>query len=291
MKEKYDNVCKILIAEKRGVSFARNIGIHNASGEYIAFVDGDDVVSRNFFEESYCACVDNNLDFVSGAINFIYKDTIKKMKPSIEKLKLFNCDLLRQHLIGQTNTLESEFGNYSLASPCAKLFRKEIIEDICFNEKIYHKEDLIYIYEVLSKCKRVGIVPDEWYNYYQYSNSALHTLDKRIIENDINIIKAVFEIDENINYASLCLFMYIVSEITTYSKYCEFKEAIRILKGYLTKYNYQEHVKQFHFKQKMKLYLINKELFLILYLFNKIYLFLKGIHKKNTIFDGECFAD
>ena len=54
--EKYlesDPRIKLINQENSGVSAARNTGLDNASGEYIGFVDSDDFIEKNMYEELY----------------------------------------------------------------------------------------------------------------------------------------------------------------------------------------------------------------------------------------------
>ena len=50
--ERVNNI-KYFYSSKKGVSIARNIGLDLAIGEYICFVDDDDIVSENFLSELY----------------------------------------------------------------------------------------------------------------------------------------------------------------------------------------------------------------------------------------------
>ncbi len=58
---KYDNF-KLINQENQGLSAARNTGLREAKGEYIAFIDSDDFIESNFLEELYNLAVDNDAD-------------------------------------------------------------------------------------------------------------------------------------------------------------------------------------------------------------------------------------
>nr|AIA91227.1 CAZy families GT2 protein [uncultured Fibrobacter sp.] len=53
---------KVFHKENGGVSSARNLGIDNAQGEWICFVDSDDFIGENFLWDLH-ACLDANSDF------------------------------------------------------------------------------------------------------------------------------------------------------------------------------------------------------------------------------------
>lgn len=69
-----DKRIKVIHQENKGISGARNTGIDNATGEYISFVDSDDTIELNMYEELY-NCVtqygEDKIDFIDCGINMI----------------------------------------------------------------------------------------------------------------------------------------------------------------------------------------------------------------------------
>ena len=70
---------KLLYTEISGVSNARNIGLDNASGEYVCFIDDDDMISNNYLKELYAiAAVDSlvvtNVLTFDRTIEYLGKD-------------------------------------------------------------------------------------------------------------------------------------------------------------------------------------------------------------------------
>lgn len=86
-----DSRIKIFNKENSGVGDSRNLGLDNATGEYIAFLDADDIfVDENSLDILYHEAKKHNVEMVSGGIQFIIKNKIsyenKWFKP-IQKLQ------------------------------------------------------------------------------------------------------------------------------------------------------------------------------------------------------------
>lgn len=65
-----DNRIKIIrLEENRGAGYARNVGLQNAQGEFISFVDGDDFLFEDFYKEAIKAAEETNSDICSTNIS------------------------------------------------------------------------------------------------------------------------------------------------------------------------------------------------------------------------------
>lgn len=73
-----DSRIKVIHKTNEGVSVARNIGIQNAIGEYIGFVDSDDWISENFYEELYNTAKKYDADIVCTNILRVCSDSENK---------------------------------------------------------------------------------------------------------------------------------------------------------------------------------------------------------------------
>lgn len=60
--EKKDNRIKIICTNNQGCSNARNVGINNFTGEYLIFIDGDDVCMPNMIKSMYSSLTNYNAD-------------------------------------------------------------------------------------------------------------------------------------------------------------------------------------------------------------------------------------
>ncbi|MDD6812335.1 MAG: glycosyltransferase family 2 protein [Lachnospiraceae bacterium] len=110
--QEIDSRIKVVHKKNGGVSDARNEGIDEACGEYIAFVDSDDWVTRNYIENMYAILVKNSCDIAICDVKRTSKGDLKK---STEKLKTyFKDEAIKQLLYQKIST-----------SACGKLYKVE----------------------------------------------------------------------------------------------------------------------------------------------------------------------
>ncbi len=147
-----DSRVRVFHKENGGVSSARNLGLDNAQGEWISFVDADDWV-----EVDYLAGLTENLDadFITGGM----RDTQGNV--CVTENRLYSNVDIREFI-------EQHNGGCFVRVVWGKLLRREIIEKnrIRFDEKIRFGEDTIFNKQVLLYSDTVRIVNFKGYIYY-----------------------------------------------------------------------------------------------------------------------------
>ena len=151
-----------------GVSAARNLGLKNASGHWISFMDADDYVENNFYEsmissisdESLAGCVCGYFTEVNG-LSTAYTGSYPKLIDSATLLKaMFTDDNVRGFLF-------------------TRLFKAELLKDIAFDTNISMCEDLLFQSTLLSKYSdlKFAYVNLPLYHYVQNSTSATNGIN------------------------------------------------------------------------------------------------------------------
>ncbi len=176
-----DSRVKVLNQQHSGVSTARNKGIDLSEGEWIVFVDSDDMISRDFLEmvmEKECQNQDLLIfDQVSGSsentgrhgpIHYLKKSDITQI---IEKML---C-------AGQL----TKMSKISLYSPYAKAYRKSIINQysIKFPTDIFISEDKIFNLEYLLRAEACLYIPETAYFVQWRPESATHSFHADFLKN------------------------------------------------------------------------------------------------------------
>jgi len=160
-----DDRVKILNQENQGASIARNSGLDFAKGEWICFVDSDDITHPQMLEITYNQATLNNVDivqykykeFTTGNIN--YNNSINE---NSLKGKVFSNSAL---VSCKKQKYQNTFG------PVGKLLSKKLIGESRFIPHLQF-EDYPFVYEVLSK-KPKGIYLDAELYFYRIREVSL----------------------------------------------------------------------------------------------------------------------
>lgn len=161
--QKKDNRIKIINKANGGQGIARNIGMDNAVGEYIAFVDSDDFIKEDMFEKLYNSSKRHNLDLVMCKV------------ASFDELTNEINDSLWYYSLGIFNDFEKDVFSHKdtrdftceiSVTPYNKLYKNSFIKknNIRFAENLIF-EDEVFFYEVYLKANKVSIVNETLYYY------------------------------------------------------------------------------------------------------------------------------
>lgn len=203
----YPEKIKYLEKQNGGLSDARNYGIPSAQGKYIGFVDSDDYVELNMFEEMYKKAEEENSDMVE--CDFIWE------YPNKQKIDT-----------GRMYQNKKEAFVYARVVAWNKLIKRETLEkaDIKFPKGLRY-EDTEFFYKLLPSLNKISFVKVPMVHYIQRSNSIANTQNERV--------KEIFEIWDNIFkfYKENNLFEEYKNEIEyTYTRFLLCSSLLRIVK-------------------------------------------------------------
>ena len=148
---KKDVRVRVFHKENGGVSSARNIGIYNACGEWITFVDADDWIENECLE----FFIKNMSDLTCISFQSFYKG-----KKELWDTYIYNA----KSVVDYTKELH----NKEILGYCwGKLFKAEIIQknNIKFNEHIRFREDELFVLEYLAYISQITYINNKCYNY------------------------------------------------------------------------------------------------------------------------------
>lgn len=141
LAEQAENV-KVIHTENGGVCHARNTGLEAASGEFIAFLDADDLLLPRAIEDMYRFMVTFACDIVSASAKTIAENTKLSDLPSIQDAELQYC--IWEGTTSLEMSLKDHGGTYAV---WGKLYRRSFLKDIRFTEGKRVHEDSYFLFE------------------------------------------------------------------------------------------------------------------------------------------------
>lgn len=163
--EKYkseDSRIKLININNSGVSNARNIGLQNAVGEYIQFIDSDDYIDKNMFKDLYNIAINTNVDIIISGITKININT----KDSEEILTMFSGLYTRQEVLDNFELEQRKTGLYGYISN--KFIKADVIKrfKIKFDTTIKLAEDLDFYLRLYKYIDNIYLHRKSYYYYY-----------------------------------------------------------------------------------------------------------------------------
>ena len=183
-----DDRIRFYVSERKGVSFARNIGINSANGEYIIFLDADDMLqpgSLNIIEENTFDKLDILImNYTRTYPSFAYNNEVKK----VDKNLLAKAIL---HFSKYCKKLDDIGADEIAIWTCwGKCFRKELLLDnkVYFPENITHSEDTAFYFHAVCSAENIFFMDSVIYYYRENASSVTTTGSGYNITNNIKLI-------------------------------------------------------------------------------------------------------
>lgn len=235
-----------------GVSYARNIGIRHASGEYVIHADSDDWVEKDMYERLYQKAKETDADIVG--CNFRHE------------FSNLQYDFHQQYADNMEENISRLINGKIFPSLCTSLTRKSLIEDngITFPTGLNMGEDLYINLQLYLHTKK--IVSLDWapYHYRHTEDSSCVQRTRKSIDSDIVIAGLIEKI---------------MKEQQLYEKYAKdieyrkFFSKLPLVQNIVNKDNIQEWLniypetnrniwqyKQLDWKQRFELWLASKSM-------------------------------
>ncbi len=199
--EKKDSRIRVFHKENGGVSTARNLGIENAKGRWICFIDSDDWIEKEYF---------NAFNVDSFSINTLKIQLYKQYNENLNGYTNLFDDNIKS--IVTSNDIE-KYNIFSFTAPWCKLYCLDLIKinSIRFNPNISLGEDGLFFYEYLKYIDSIDII--EKY-LYVYSVGTQNSLTMKYHE----LSKVLYYLNRKSKYVLLLYSKFGLSDKYLYSK-------------------------------------------------------------------------
>ena len=154
-----DDRIKVIDKENTGVGPSRNVGLECVSGEYVMFLDSDDILRNNACEVAYEKIKESNSDILSfgwnvftDTNNLVYKKISKDYKLVDKNISFMNNDW--------ENALKTDHPYL-----WNKIYKTDFIKGYRFLKIKFFAEDVDMIYKLFNRCNKITLIEDVLYKH------------------------------------------------------------------------------------------------------------------------------
>lgn len=187
-----DDRVKVLDIPNGGVSNARNCGIESATGEYIQFVDSDDVITENMTERLVDTMHIYEADMVVCGMRYMVLEGNRPVSSNdwLPQYLGKECVLSRERFLDDFSRIL--LYTVLLEGPCNKLYKREYFDKygMCFPLDKELGEDFLLNLQYFSRLNRIVFISDVLYYYLQWGKNSLTTCYRsNMFDNQVSLLQ------------------------------------------------------------------------------------------------------
>ena len=161
-----DGRIRVVHLSNQGVSAARNACLDMAEGRYIAFVDADDTLDKDYLNELLSCAEKHGADITQCSFCFVNENGERSADPyAADSVFMSGDEIMEAYFSGPVGNIR--------VSVWAKLFRRDLFDGIRFDTGLRIFEDAYYVYECCRKAGTVFSFSEPLYFYRQHKDSTM----------------------------------------------------------------------------------------------------------------------
>lgn len=187
--QKKDSRILLFQQNQSGPGCARNLGIENSAGDYILFLDSDDILAKDALSSLYNYQIKYDVDFICGKIKYFDNITNKE-------IKCIGWNNVSSSAIYNINDIRSQLFQKIVPVNHGKLFiRKIILDNNLKFEKYNMAEDALFVYSYLLYIKNLIFIDNI---IYEYRLNVKNSLTSKKSKNFADFIFSYNKLKENL---------------------------------------------------------------------------------------------
>ena len=165
---KKDSRITVIHKQNGGVSSARNRGLEIAVGDFVGFVDADDTVMPDTYEYLLKKAESYGADIVQCGMFFDTDEKSFALPSPKSDTVLYSAE-----------SVNKDFFKFFSGSSCSKLYKRETVEGIRYDESLTIGEDMRFNLDALVRSKCTVLASEPRYRYFQRADSACNSTPTR----------------------------------------------------------------------------------------------------------------
>lgn len=179
---KDDQRFQIKTQKNGGPAKARNTGLVDIQGDFILFVDSDDKLAENGMELLFNKAKEEDTGIVLG----------KTLRFNESKVWEVPSHIKHELTIGDKKNIGRNPELFYAMGPAAKLFRKDIIDSLLFDEGKQFAEDQLFVFSAYLKAQEINVIDEVIYYYRVRENE--ESLTQKYRNNPVENLKTLLEL-------------------------------------------------------------------------------------------------
>ncbi|WP_050008083.1 glycosyltransferase family 2 protein [Butyrivibrio sp. WCE2006] len=169
-----DSRIRVIHQDNKGLAATRKIGVEHAKGEFIAFIDSDDWIERDYFKFMF-SFVEDDVDLVTSN-NIVDENGISIDVHVCAREGIYDYRRIRKEILPVLMWEIRTDRRAILPTLGSKIFKKDLLWDSMKNvdDRITIGEDAVVTYPYIEKCKKLVVTHYMGYHYVQHGASIMH---------------------------------------------------------------------------------------------------------------------